>query len=100
MNIIHDKTEQEFYTFIEDSKAFVSYRITGNILDIRHTVVPQKLEGRGIASALVKHACDYANEQHLQIVATCSYAVVWLERHPEYKGQISKDYAGKGTCAV
>lgn len=100
MNIIHNNSEQEFYTIIEGSKAFVSYHQEGNRLDIRHTVVPKNLEGRGIASALVKQVCDYATENHLQIIATCSYAVVWLERHPEYKGQISKDYAGQGTCAI
>jgi hypothetical protein len=39
-----------------------------------------------------------ANE--LVPVATCSYAVKWLERHPEYNGKTGKDYAGEGTCAL
>jgi len=33
-------------------------------------------------------------------VATCSYAVKWLEKHPEYNGKTGKDYAGEGTCAL
>ena len=54
----------------------------------------------GIASALVKVAYDYALTNELVPMATCSYAVVWLERHPEYKGKIGKDYSGERTCAL
>ena len=69
-------------------------------LDVRHTIVPDEISGRGIASALVKAAYDYALANGLVPVATCSYAVVWLERHPEYNGKTGKDYAGEGTCAL
>ena len=51
-------------------------------------------------SALVKAAYDYALDNELVPVATCSYAVKWLERHPEYNGKTGKDYAGEGTCAL
>ena len=61
---------------------------------------PGEISGRGIASALVKAAYDYALANGLVPVATCSYAVVWLERHPEYNGKTGKDYAGEGTCAL
>ena len=54
------------------------------MLDILHTVVPPPVEGRGIASALVRHAFDYALRQGLKPEATCSYARTWLARHPEY----------------
>ena len=68
--------------------------------DIRHTIVPEEIGGRGIASALVKAAYDYARCKCLKPVATCAYAVVWLQRHPEYQGDVSCDYGGKGTCAI
>ncbi|HAC95644.1 MAG TPA: GNAT family N-acetyltransferase, partial [Odoribacter splanchnicus] len=32
--------------------------------------------------------------------ATCSYAVVWLQRHPEYHGHPGKDYGGCSSCAL
>lgn len=100
MEIIHNSKNQEFYTLVNGNKAYVSYRIHLNSLDIRHTVVPKSLEGQGIASALVKYAYDYALENHLQAMATCSYAVVWLQRHPEYQGTVSSDYHGHGSCAL
>ena len=63
-------------------------------------LVPEELGGRGIASALVKAAYDYALENGYKPVATCSYAVVWLKRHPEYNGKTGNDFGGEGTCAV
>ena len=62
----------------------VEYRLRGDALDIIHTIVPKNLEGRGIAATLVETAYKYAKEQGLRPLATCSYAVVWLKRHPEF----------------
>ena len=40
--------------------------------------------GKGITAAtLVKAAYDYALANGMKPKATCSYAVRWLERHPE-----------------
>ena len=63
-------------------------------------IVPPEIGGRGIAAQLVKATYDYALKHHLQPIATCSYAVVWLQRHPEYHGHPGKDYGGCSSCAL
>ena len=55
---------------------------------------------RGVAAALVKAAYDYALSEGLTPVATCAYAVAWLQRHPEYKGCSSAEYAQGNSCAL
>lgn len=87
MNIEHDLRKNIFHTTVEGVKAHVSYRIANGTLVVEHTIVPQAIEGRGIASALVRTAYDYALAQGFIPSATCSYAVRWLERHPEYVGK-------------
>jgi len=82
-NIVHQPGQQLFKTEVEGRTAFVQYRLIEGSLDIIHTQVPIPLEGRGIAGALVKAAYDYALDNGLKLKATCSYAVKWLERHPE-----------------
>ena len=49
-----------------------------------HTIVPAAIGGRGIASDLVQHAFDYARAEGLRVAPLCSYAEVWLRRHPDY----------------
>lgn len=91
MNIEHYPEKKVFQTTVDGETARLMYRVTDGALDVRHTIVPDEISGRGIASALANG---------LVPVATCSYAVVWLERHPEYNGKTGKDYAGEGTCAL
>ena len=82
--IVHDQKCRRFQTSVEGHTAYVEYDIHDSMLDILHTVVPPPVEGRGIASTLVRHAFDYALRQGLKPEATCSYARTWLARHPEY----------------
>lgn len=84
--IINHQPEQHLFTTeVDDYIAYVEYSLENGSLDILHTIVPPPIEGRGIASALVKKAYEYAAEQGLKPKATCWYAVKWLERHPEVK---------------
>ena len=98
MEVKHDVSRQEFYVELEGHRAHVAYQIHDEGLDIRHTIVPEAIGGKGIASALVKAAYDYGRCKGLKAIATCSYAVVWLQRHPEYQGEVSSDYIGKRLC--
>ena len=82
--IVHDQKSRRFLISTEGHTAYVEYDIHDGMLDILHTVVPPPVEGRGIASALVRHAFDYALRHGLKPEATCSYARTWLARHPEY----------------
>ena len=100
MEITHDIDNNKFLAKVDGYIAYVTYRINAGQLDIRHTIVPPEIGGRGIAAQLVKATYDYALQQQLKPVATCSYAVVWLQRHPEYKGQPGIDYRGCSTCAL
>ena len=100
MEILHNEEKRKFYVEVEGYEAHVDYRLADGGLDIRHTIVPQEIGGRGIAGLLVKAAYDYALSHELKAVATCSYAVKWLEKHPEYKGVCGSDYAGEGSCAL
>lgn len=100
MEIIHDTQNKTFKTAVDGHTAYVSYRAEDGEFDIRHTIVPKEIGGRGIAAQLVKSACDYARQRHLRLIATCSYAAGWLQKHPEYGGQTGKDYSGQGTCAL
>lgn len=84
--ITHYPDNKRFETQVDGAVAFVQYRLSGDKLDIIHTIVPPAIGGRGIAAALVKYAYDYAVENGMKPSATCSYAVTWLHRHPDYAG--------------
>jgi predicted GNAT family acetyltransferase len=84
MEIKHQPEARRVWTDIDGYTAYVEYELDQDSLNILHTIVPPPLEGQGIASQLVKFTYDHALQQGLKIKATCSYAVAWLKRHPEY----------------
>lgn len=99
MEIKHLKEESRFEITQDGEVAYCEYKIYDGCLDVRHTIVPKPLSGQGLAALLVKAAYDYAQSEGLKAVATCAYAVVWLERHPEYGGEVSRDHC-EGACAL
>ena len=81
---IHKPESNRFEIHEDGAVAYVEYNIQGGGLNILHTIVPMRLENRGIGSALVRTAYDWARSEGLQPMATCQFAHIWLRRHPEY----------------
>jgi uncharacterized protein len=63
--------------------AHCDYRRSDGTLTLHHTEVPPEAEGRGVASALVKAALAYAEQQGLRVAPTCTYVAGYMRRHPE-----------------
>lgn len=80
--IKHYPEMNRFEAHINGLVAYVEYQIQDNVFDIIHTIVPKELEGQGIASNLVKEAFTYAQIKNYKLKGSCSYANVWLQRHP------------------
>lgn len=52
-------------------------------MEIDHTYVDDSLRGQGIAGDLMEMAVDAIHRQGKKVTASCSYAVKWLENHPQ-----------------
>lgn len=48
---------------------------------INHTFVDESLRGQGIASQLVEMAVTQIEQQGGRVMATCPYAMKWLEKN-------------------
>lgn len=64
--------------------AEVTFPTENGVSTIDHTFVDPSLRGEGIAGKLVKLAADKILADGNRLAATCSYAVAWFKRHPEY----------------
>jgi len=49
------------------------------------TFVDDSLRGQGVAGQLMEAAARTLTAQGKKATATCSYAVKWLEKHPELR---------------
>ncbi len=79
--VIHHPERHRFEVSLEGLTAYLEYELQGKEMDITHTIVPPVLEGKGIASALMKQALIYADQQQLDVVPICSFAAAYMRRH-------------------
>ena len=84
MSDVTDNRDASRYELVEDGhKAVAAYKLSGDTITFTHTVVPQELQGRGVASRLIKAALDDVRARGLKVVAQCPFVAAYIERHPE-----------------
>ena len=77
-----------FVLRMEGHVAELVYERQGDVMDIQHTFTPPPLRGRAIAARLTEAAFAYARKEGLRVVPTCSYAALYVDRHPEVRALV------------
>jgi predicted GNAT family acetyltransferase len=85
MSVTHNTALNRYEMKTDHGWALAVYRQQGDSLVFTHTEVPPADEGKGYASALVKHALDDTRRRGMKIVPACSFVVAYVRRHPEYR---------------
>ncbi|MFN3872531.1 MAG: GNAT family N-acetyltransferase [Ignavibacterium sp.] len=84
MEVIHDKIKSRFVIRIDGEESFVEYSLYDKVMNLYHTYTPPQLRGKGLAEKVVRAAIEYAKENNLKVIPSCSYVALFLRRHPEY----------------
>ena len=92
---IRDNADRHQYELpVEDDVAVVTYNLSAPNLMITETLVPERLEGRGIASRLAKHVIADAKARELLILPVCPFFSAYLQKHPEHADVVHPTYRG------
>ena len=59
--------------------------IDKDTVNIDHTFVDPSLRGQNLADKLMNAVAEQLCAEDKKAVLTCSYAVKWFDKHPEYK---------------
>ncbi|RYY77424.1 MAG: N-acetyltransferase [Comamonadaceae bacterium] len=71
--------------------AFSEYNVLKTGLLFTHTEVLPAFEGRGIGSAMARHALDEVRRRSVQAIPVCPFIAAFLRKHPEYHDVVSED---------
>ena len=85
IEVKHDKENDRFVAEIEGNKAYLSYNVNDDIIDLSYAFTPTELRGKGIAKIVAEYAFNYAKENNLRVIPSCSYVRAFVERNENYK---------------
>jgi len=83
VNVTDNTSQHRFEVNLDAETAFTEYHLKPGQMVLPHTVVPPAFEGKGVASALARHAFGYARDKGLKVVPTCEFMAGWVKKHPE-----------------
>jgi predicted GNAT family acetyltransferase len=79
--VTHNEQSGSFEVFVEGHRAHLDYRrVDDSTLDFCHTFVPGELRGKGLAAVVTAAALEYARDNDLRVIPSCSYVEVYLKR--------------------
>ena len=80
----HDPQAHRFVADTPEGQAVLEYAHAGpDVLDLRHTLVPEAARGNGVGESLVRAAFDHARREGQHLIPSCPFVHAWLEEHPE-----------------
>jgi predicted GNAT family acetyltransferase len=86
MTIRHEPDAARFVAAAEGGEATLYYAERGDgVVDFQSTFTPPALRGRGIATALVVHALEWARGRGLRVIPSCWFVGRVVARRPEYR---------------
>jgi predicted GNAT family acetyltransferase len=64
---------------------FLLYRVEPGVLELVHTDVDPRWEGKGVGATLVAGALDDVRGRGLTVRPYCPFVAAFIRRHPEYE---------------
>jgi len=83
--VIHEKENERFVIYTEGNEVYVEYTMTEKEINLYHTYTHPALRGKGLAAQVVRAALEFAKENNLKVIPTCSYVQSFIAKNDEYK---------------
>ena len=96
--IRHDEERKRFIVEELGHEAYLEYfELPDGALDYAHTYTPNEIRGRGIATAIIRRALDYARESGKKVVPGCPFVRTYTDRHEEYRAVLVDSWRHEGS---
>lgn len=83
VRVRHNAEASRFEAEVDGHLCVANYRLVDGVMRIYHTEVPAELEGRGIASRIVREALAYAEAHGLAVEPWCSFVRNYMRQHSD-----------------
>lgn len=88
--LINNQATHSFEMMVDGHRTFIDYKQRGNTFYLIHTEVPEALQGKGVATALVEKTFKYLETNNLKMRPYCAYIQDYLKKHPGWGRLVDK----------
>jgi len=88
--VINNEARGRYELHAEGGLAVAYYEPRGGAIAFTHTIVPERLQGHGIASILIKAALADVRRRGFPVIAECPFVARYIERHPEERDLLAE----------
>ena len=67
----------------DGSFAIAEYTLPAGKITFTHTEVPEAHEGKGIGTALIRFALDFARERGLKVIPICPFFAAYMQKNAD-----------------
>jgi len=82
--VVNEKENERFVIYLDGNEVYVEYTLEDKEINLYHTYTHPALRGKGLAAHVVRAAFEFAKENNLRVIPTCSYVQVFLAKNDEY----------------
>jgi predicted GNAT family acetyltransferase len=84
IDVKHDKVNERFVVIIDGHEVYLSYSLFADKIDLSFVYTPPELRNKGIAAIVVEYALNYAKENNLKVIPSCSYVQAFVKRNDNF----------------
>lgn len=89
MEYIHNQNQIAVYGADASLLAEVTFpSVDAHVVNVSHTFVDASLRGQGVAGKLMSELVKELRDTDRKATLTCSYALSWFQKHPQYNDVI------------
>ena len=85
LEVKHDTTNKRFFLLTEGYAIQLDYSLDEDVITFYHTYTPPPIRSRGFAKKVVRYALDYARENNLKVIPTCSFVHSFISNNEQYR---------------
>ena len=91
LKVNHNQEQHRFEINFGEDSAFIDYMESeDDVIAMTHTEVPQRFEGQGVGSKLVKDSLEMVKAEGKKVNPLCRFVAAYIKRHPEYNSIVAE----------
>lgn len=89
--LVKNRQKNRFELNIDDQTIFIDYKEREKKIFLIHTETPEKLKGKGAATAIIEKTLSYIEKHGYTLIPICPMVKAYLKRHPDWNRILDTD---------